>query len=335
MSKKVYVKPYPKEFREQVVKLVKLGDRSALEVAREFEISVDSVRRWVQQAERDQGRRQDGRLPGSRWSPSSPRFHCLPLDFSVPLRHHGAALSRAAAPTAHRSVHETVATSEGAEGREQAYRALGLPPGAPHKDVKSAYRRLALATHPDRNPGDEDATAKFRLIQGAYERIFGSPATTGATSAGMTVSMEIQGFGPTASFLVANAAGVVAGSSQGRLYVFDDNGSLREARVLGDGPVLAVLRSNGTVGAAWCNDALFFFKENKIVNAAEAIDWPHALTMLGDDIVLARCNEVQVMDTYGRLLWSVEFSKTVTGIAAHGDTLVCTAGVLTAFRRKV
>ncbi len=48
MSKKVYVKPYPKEFREQVVKLVQLGDRSALEVAREFEISVDSVRRWVQ-----------------------------------------------------------------------------------------------------------------------------------------------------------------------------------------------------------------------------------------------------------------------------------------------
>ena len=47
MSKKVYVKPYPKEFREQVVKLVQLGDRSALEVAREFEISVDSVRRWA------------------------------------------------------------------------------------------------------------------------------------------------------------------------------------------------------------------------------------------------------------------------------------------------
>ncbi len=55
-----------------------------------------------------------GRLPGSRWSPSSPsspRFHCLPLDFSSPLRHHGAALSRATAPTAHLSVHETVATS--------------------------------------------------------------------------------------------------------------------------------------------------------------------------------------------------------------------------------
>ena len=61
MSKKVYVKPYPKEFLEQVVKLVQLGDRSALEVAREFEISVDSVRLWVQQAERGQGRRRAGR----------------------------------------------------------------------------------------------------------------------------------------------------------------------------------------------------------------------------------------------------------------------------------
>ena len=56
-----------------------------------------------------------GRLPGSRWSPSSPsspRFYCLPLDFSGPLRHHGAALSRTTAPAARLSVHETVATSD-------------------------------------------------------------------------------------------------------------------------------------------------------------------------------------------------------------------------------
>ena len=46
--------------------------------------------------------------------------------------------------------------------------------------------------------------------------------------------------------------------------------------------------------------------------------------MLGDDVVLWQ-NEVQVLDAYGRLLWSVEFSKTVTGVAAHGDTLVCAA----------
>ena len=60
MSKHAYVKAYPKEFREKVVKLMQVGDRSPREVAEEFGISEDSVRRWVQQAERDQGRRQDG-----------------------------------------------------------------------------------------------------------------------------------------------------------------------------------------------------------------------------------------------------------------------------------
>jgi hypothetical protein len=39
------------------------------------------------------------------------------------------------------------------------------------------------------------------------------------------------------------------------------------------------------------------------------------------------------MDAYGRVLWAVEFSRTITGVAAHGETLVCAAGVLTGFRR--
>ena len=60
MSKQAYVKAYPKEFREKVVQLMQVGNRSLREVAEEFGISTDSVRRWVQQAERDQGSRQDG-----------------------------------------------------------------------------------------------------------------------------------------------------------------------------------------------------------------------------------------------------------------------------------
>ncbi len=42
------------------MKLAQAGNRAAGEIAEEFEISVDSVRRWVQQAERDQGLRTDG-----------------------------------------------------------------------------------------------------------------------------------------------------------------------------------------------------------------------------------------------------------------------------------
>ncbi len=60
MSKQVNVKVYPKDFKEQVVKLAQVGDRSATQIAREFEISRESVRRWVKQAELDQGSRTDG-----------------------------------------------------------------------------------------------------------------------------------------------------------------------------------------------------------------------------------------------------------------------------------
>lgn len=246
----------------------------------------------------------------------------------------GRTIWRAALPNEGQTCWKFTIPLEGDHGSREAYGILGLPSGASRDEVKSAYRRLALETHPDRNPRDSDAAAKFRLMQGAYERILAAPAASESASGGITLSMGFQGSGPTASFLAANAEGVVVGSSQGRLYLFDANGSLREARVLGDGPVRVALRHDGTVGAAWCSHALMFFKEDKIVNAAGALNWPRALTMLGDDVVLWQGNEVQVMDAMGRLLWSVEFSKNITGVAAHGDTLVCAAGVLTAFRRS-
>ena len=55
-----HVKASPKEFREQVVKLALSSGRRPREIAEEFEISVDSVRRWVRQAQLDSGERKDG-----------------------------------------------------------------------------------------------------------------------------------------------------------------------------------------------------------------------------------------------------------------------------------
>lgn len=54
-----YRQPYPPEFREQLVALVRSG-RSPEELAKEFEPSAHSIRTWVAQADRDEGKRADG-----------------------------------------------------------------------------------------------------------------------------------------------------------------------------------------------------------------------------------------------------------------------------------
>jgi molecular chaperone DnaJ len=51
------------------------------------------------------------------------------------------------------------------------YVVLGLQHGATDSDIKRAYRRLARRFHPDINPGDHTAEARFRQILEAYETL--------------------------------------------------------------------------------------------------------------------------------------------------------------------
>ena len=51
--------PYPPEFRRQMVELVRAG-RTPCELAREFEPSHETIRAWVRQADRDEGRSASG-----------------------------------------------------------------------------------------------------------------------------------------------------------------------------------------------------------------------------------------------------------------------------------
>ncbi|MFZ5830793.1 MAG: molecular chaperone DnaJ [Planctomycetota bacterium] len=49
------------------------------------------------------------------------------------------------------------------------YEVLGVDRSASTKEIAEAYRKLALRYHPDRNPGDEEAVARFKEAAEAFE----------------------------------------------------------------------------------------------------------------------------------------------------------------------
>jgi len=51
------------------------------------------------------------------------------------------------------------------------YEVLGVEKDASEADIKKAYRRMAMKFHPDRNPGDEEAEARFKEVKEAYEAL--------------------------------------------------------------------------------------------------------------------------------------------------------------------
>ncbi len=54
------------------------------------------------------------------------------------------------------------------------YSTLGVSKSASSKEIKQAFRRLARKSHPDVNPGDKGAEARFKEINEAYE-VLGDP----------------------------------------------------------------------------------------------------------------------------------------------------------------
>ncbi|MGA1804932.1 molecular chaperone DnaJ [Rhizobium sp. HT1-10] len=51
------------------------------------------------------------------------------------------------------------------------YEILGVSRSADEKELKSAFRKLAMVHHPDKNPGDSEAERKFKELNEAYEML--------------------------------------------------------------------------------------------------------------------------------------------------------------------
>jgi molecular chaperone DnaJ len=92
---------------------------------------------------------------------------------------------------------------------EDYYSLLGVGRNATGAEIKSAYRKLAMKYHPDRNPGNKEAEEKFRRINGAYEALsddkkrklydqFGEAGVNGGAAGpgGFRGGQGFEGFGP-------------------------------------------------------------------------------------------------------------------------------------------
>jgi len=57
--------PYPPEYRQQIIDLVRAGRRPQ-ELSREFGPTVQTIQNWLKQSDRDEGRRHDGLTTAER-----------------------------------------------------------------------------------------------------------------------------------------------------------------------------------------------------------------------------------------------------------------------------
>jgi molecular chaperone DnaJ len=127
--------------------------------------------------------------------------------------------------------------------RPDYYKALGVDKKASADEIKKAYRKLARKYHPDRNPGDKEAEARFKEISQAHDVLSdpekrkqydsaSGPFATGAGPGG--------GFGGFGNFdfdgtsmgdILSNLFGGSAGGRRGRQRPRSQRGEDLEAQV--------------------------------------------------------------------------------------------------------
>lgn len=116
------------------------------------------------------------------------------------------------------------------------YDVLGVSKTASDKEIKQAYRRLARKHHPDVNPGDKSAEARFKDINTAYEVLSDTKKRKSYDKYGdkwqYADQLDAQQQGPFGGF--SNFSEFAKKSGQGTRVQFVDFGDMGDYSDLGD-----------------------------------------------------------------------------------------------------
>jgi molecular chaperone DnaJ len=126
--------------------------------------------------------------------------------------------------------------------RSDYYKTLGIDKKASAEEIKKAYRKLARQYHPDRNPDDKGAEARFKDISQAYD-VLGDPDKRKQYDSGsgpFATGGGPGGFGGFGNFdfdassmgdILSNLFGAQAGGRRGRSRPRSERGADVEAQV--------------------------------------------------------------------------------------------------------
>ena len=104
-----------------------------------------------------------------------------------------------------------------AENKRDYYEVLGVQKSATAEEIKKAYRKAAMKYHPDRNPGDKEAEARFKEVGEAYEVL---------SDDGKRQRYDQFGFAGVDPNYGAGAGGAYGGGGFGGFGGFDDLGDI-------------------------------------------------------------------------------------------------------------